>query len=723
MKTHTLQFYIQGMSCSSCVHRVEQGLLKQSFILNASVHLPTEKVTVTVTDKTDIEEVKGVIQGLGYKATSIQESPNDFTFNEDEEKQKWLKKRNYLLYVAAFFSFPFLLHMMSMFHLLPPIHILGNPWLQWVLATPIQFYVGKDFYAKAFRSIRNRTATMDVLVMIGTSSAYFYSVVNMLLDEKDIYFESSVLIITLVFLGKTLEKKARTRTFETIKKMLSYQPKTANVIRKNQEIQLPVDEIQIGDILFIRPGEKIPVDGNIIKGSSSIDESMISGESIPIEKTKGDQVLSGTINLHGAIHILAQKVGKETTISRIIQLVEQAQSSKAPIQRVADVVAGYFSLIVLGIALLTGIGWFLYSGLFATALMNSVSVLVIACPCALGLATPISLMVGIGKGAEKGVLFKSGEALEIMHKVATVALDKTGTITSGKQKVIDQIVLGSWDREEILRLAAIAERNSEHPLGIAIVTKAKEMEVDIPETSHFKSFPGHGILATYGDKEIVIGKHSFVLSHHLQSAFPEVESFQQEGKSVIYMAINQEPAALFIIADTVKPESISAIQQLQTTGIHVLMLTGDHPQTADAIGKQVGINDIIAGITPEEKANEIKKRQSQGEIVAMAGDGVNDAPALATADIGIALEAGSDIALETGEITLVKGDLRSIVKAIHLSRKTMQNVKQNLFWAFFYNAVGIPIAAAGFLSPWVAGSAMAFSSLSVVLNALRLKRG
>lgn len=717
METHLLQFHIEGMSCSSCVHHVEQTLLQQPFVVQASVHLPTERATIKVIDTTGIEEIEKIIKSLGYKATYISK------INKDKPKHKKQKNTRLLLYISVLCTFPFLLHMLSMFHLIPHIRFLANPWTQWILATPIQFYVGKEFYIKAFNSIKNKIATMDVLVMIGASSAYFYSFINMLLQRNDIYFESSALIITLVLLGKTLEQKARTRTSETIEQMLTYQAKTASLIRDGKETLLPIDEIRIDDTILIRPGERIPVDGMVTRGHSSVDQSLLSGESIPIDKKPGDYVFSGTINNQGSLHIQAQGVGAETALSRIIHLVEQAQSSKAPIQRTVDVVAGYFSVAVLIIALFTGIIWFLYSGKFTISLMNSISVLVIACPCALGLATPISLMIGIGEGAKKGILFKSAEALEKAHKVTTIALDKTGTITSGKLKVNEIITTNKWEEQEVIKLAAIAEKNSEHPLGIAIVNKAKAIGIDIPKSTQFKSFPGQGVISSYKEKEIIIGTYSFLVSRNVQGKSPNIDSMQSAENPTVYMAINQEFAALFIIADTIKPESKEAINQLKKHALQVLMLTGDHPQTARAIGEQVGIKDIIAGALPHQKAQEIKKRQKQGEVVAMAGDGVNDAPALASADVGIALETGSDIALETGEITLLQGDLRSILKAIQLSRRTMQNVKQNLFWAFFYNSVGISIAALGLLTPWIAGCAMAFSSLSVVLNALRLRRG
>ena len=567
---------------------------------------------------------------------------------------------------------------------------------------------------------------MDVLVVLGTSAAYFYSVVLTFMGEHHVYFEASSIIITLILLGKTMEYIARGKTSEAIKKLLGMQAKTARVIQDGIEKDIPIEEVQVGNVIVVRPGEKVPVDGVIIEGTSTVDESMLTGESLPVEKKAGDTIIGATINKHGTLKFEATRVGKDTALAQIVKVVEEAQGSKAPIQRLADVFSGYFAFVVMGIATLTFLVWYLFvtPGDITPGLISAVSILVIACPCALGLATPTSLMVGTGRGAENGVLFKSGEYLEKTQKLTTIVLDKTGTITKGKPDVTDIIVLSNQTEEEILKIAGITEKNSEHPLGECIVEAAKEKGMEIPDPQYFHAIPGFGVEATVKNQKVIIGTRKLMKQNNIETQpyEEEAQTLESDGKTAMFMSLNNELAAIIAVADTVKEHSKEAIKQLQELGLEVVMLTGDNQRTAEAIGKQVGVNRIIAEVLPEGKAAEMKKLQEQGKVVAMVGDGINDAPALATADIGMAMGTGSDIAIETGDVTLMRGDLRAIVTAIKLSKATMRNIKQNLFWAFIYNTIGIPIAALGLLTPWIAGAAMAFSSLSVVSNALRLKR-
>jgi Cu+-exporting ATPase len=539
-----------------------------------------------------------------------------------------------------------------------------------------------------------------------------------------LYFEASAVIITLITLGKYLEALAKGRTSEAIRKLMGLQAKTARVIRDGKEIDIPVEQVEVGDIVVVRPGEKIPVDGKIIEGYSSVDESMLTGESIPVEKKVGDEVVGATINKTGTFKFEATKVGKDTALAQIIKMVEEAQGSKAPIQKLADRISGVFVPVVIVIAAITFGVWYFIYGNFTAGLINAVSVLVIACPCALGLATPTSVMVGTGKGAENGVLIKGGEHLERAHRIKAIVLDKTGTITKGKPEVTDLVSLGELQPEEILALAATAEKNSEHPLGEAIVNKAKDAGIDLPDPENFEAIPGHGIYAKINGRKVYLGNRRLMTSKNLPTEGIEnlLEKLENEGKTAMIMAVDDRIEGVVAVADTVKEHSREAIEELKRMGIEVWMITGDNKRTAQAIARQVGIEHVMAEVLPEHKAEEVERLKKQGKITAMVGDGINDAPALAAADVGIAIGTGTDVAIEAADITLMSGDLRGIVTAIKLSRATMRNIKQNLFWAFIYNTLGIPFAALGYLSPAIAGGAMAFSSVSVVTNALRLRK-
>ncbi len=610
--------------------------------------------------------------------------------------------------------------------------MLMNPWVQFALATPVQFIVGKQFYVGAFKALRNKSANMDVLVSLGTSAAYFYSLYLSLMSIGsgahmiELYYETSAVLITLILLGKLFEAKAKGRSSEAIKKLMGLQAKNATVVRDGKEIMIPIEEVLEGDIVYVKPGEKIPVDGEIVEGQSAVDESMLTGESIPIDKNVGDTVIGSTINKNGFLKIKATKVGKDTALAQIIKVVEEAQGSKAPIQRLADVISGIFVPIVVGIAVVTFLIWYFVvsPGEFAEALEKFIAVLVIACPCALGLATPTSIMAGSGRAAEFGILFKGGEHLETTHRLDTIILDKTGTVTNGKPSLTDIILAEGIEESEFLTLVGTAEKNSEHPLAEAIVEGIREMGIELGSSETFEAVPGFGIQSTVNGKQLFIGTRRLMAKHNIiiQDELAKMESLEKQGKTAMLVAIEGRYAGIVAVADTIKETSKEAISRLYSMGLDVVMITGDNTQTAQAIADQVGIKKVIAEVLPEGKAEEVKKLQQSGKKVAMVGDGINDAPALATADIGMAIGTGTDVAMEAADLTLIRGDLTSIADAIFMSKKTITNIKQNLFWALAYNCIGIPIAAAGFLAPWLAGAAMAFSSVSVVLNALRLQR-
>jgi Cu+-exporting ATPase len=573
---------------------------------------------------------------------------------------------------------------------------------------------------------------MDVLVALGTSAAYFYSLYSSLkslgssVHTAQLYYETSAILITLILLGKLFEANAKGRSSEAIKKMMGLQAKTAVVVRDGAEVKIPVEEVKKGEVIFIKPGEKVPVDGEIIEGQSAIDESMLTGESVPVDKNIGDKVIGATLNKNGFLKIKATNVGKETALAQIIKVVEEAQGSKAPIQRLADYISGIFVPIVVGIALLTFFVWYIWivPGEFAPALEKLIAVLVIACPCALGLATPTSIMAGSGRAAEFGILFKGGEHLEATHKIDTILLDKTGTVTNGTPVLTDVRIAQGYEENELLQLVASAERLSEHPLAQALVAGIKNKGIEIQDPLSFEAIPGYGVKATVQERELLVGTRKLMNQHkvNIDAALEGMTNLEREGKTVMLVALDGKYAGMLAVADTIKVTSKEAVSRLKEMGLEVMMITGDNRQTAQAIAMQAGIDHVIAEVLPEGKAEEVKKLQQQGKKVAMVGDGINDAPALALADIGMAIGTGTDVAMEAADITLMRGDLMSIADAIEMSRKTISNIKQNLFWAMGYNTLGIPIAAVGLLAPWVAGAAMAFSSVSVVLNALRLQR-
>lgn len=586
---------------------------------------------------------------------------------------------------------------------------------------------------RAYKALRNGSANMDVLVSLGTSAAYFYSLYLTITwaaqgisvhHGPSLYYETSAILITLVILGKLFESLVKGCTSEAIKSLMGLQAKTALVVRDGKELTVPVDEVIVGDIVLVRPGDKVPVDGEVLEGDSSVDESMLTGESLPVEKRIGDSVIGATINKNGMLRIKATKVGKETALAQIIKVVEEAQGSKAPIQRVADIISGIFVPIVVGIAVVAFLVWYFFvtPGDFSEALEKAIAILVIACPCALGLATPTSIMAGSGRAAELGILFKGGEHLEQTHKIDTIILDKTGTVTKGKPELTD--VLAEENETEFLRLVGAAEKNSEHPLAEAIVVGIQEKNIELPGTESFEAIPGFGIKAVVEGKQLLIGTRRLMEKYEIDAkhAYESMARLEEVGKTAMLVAIDNRYAGMVAVADTIKETSKAAVTRLKEMGIQVIMITGDNERTAKAIAAQVGIDQVRAEVLPEGKAEEVKKLQAQGKKVAMVGDGINDAPALAIADIGMAIGTGTDVAMEASDVTLMRGDLTSIPDAIYMSRKTMSNIKQNLFWALGYNTLGIPIAAIGLLAPWVAGAAMALSSVSVVLNALRLQR-
>lgn len=727
-----VDFNLEGMTCAACANRIEKGLSKLPGVTNASVNfaMETARVEYSPADIT-VSDMQNKVKQLGYKAVTKQENKKTV----DHRKQE-IKHQKRLLLLSAILSLPLLWSMVAHFSFTSWIYmpeILMNPWFQLILATPVQFYVGKQFYVGAYKALRNGSANMDVLVSLGTSAAYFYSL-YLTVDwftaganahhGPSLYYETSAILITLVIMGKLFESLAKGRTSEAIKSLMGLQAKTALVVRDGQEMTIPVDEVIVGDMVLVRPGDKVPVDGVVLEGTSSVDESMLTGESLPVEKTAGDPVIGATINKNGMLRIKATKVGKETALAQIIKVVEEAQGSKAPIQRVADVISGIFVPIVVGIAVVAFLVWYFLvtPGEFAEALEKAIAILVIACPCALGLATPTSIMAGSGRAAELGILFKGGEHLEQTHKIDAIILDKTGTVTKGKPELTD--VLTELDEDDFLRFVGAAEKNSEHPLAEAIVTGIQERNISLPGTEAFEAIPGYGIQAVVEGKELLIGTRRLMEKYDVDAmhAYESMSRLEETGKTAMLVAIDKQYAGMVAVADTIKETSKEAVQRLKGMGIQVIMITGDNERTAKAIAAQVGIDHVRAEVLPEGKAEEVKALQAQGKTVAMVGDGINDAPALATADIGMAIGTGTDVAMEAADVTLMRGDLTSIPDAIYMSRKTMSNIRQNLFWALGYNTLGIPIAAIGLLAPWVAGAAMALSSVSVVLNALRLQR-
>ncbi|WP_278278455.1 heavy metal translocating P-type ATPase [Acetoanaerobium noterae] len=733
---------ISGMTCASCVAHIEKAISKLEGTKTVSVNLSTEKAHVVYdSGQTRISEIKQAVIDAGYEPLEIEsEEVSDDNKDRHEKEMKKLWKK---FVTSAIFATPLLF--IAMGHMLgldlpdiinPETNPLNFALIQMILVAP-SIAVGYQFYTVGFKTLLKGSPNMDSLIGIGTGAAVLYGIYATIMIAAghnnytmDLYFESAGVIITLILLGKYLESMSKGKTSDAIKKLMGLAPKNALVLQDGKEIILPIEEVEIGDIIIVKPGEKIPVDGTVIKGNTSVDESMLTGESIPVEKNIGDKVVGASINKHGLIQFEATRVGKDTALAQIIKLVEDAQGSKAPIARLADIIAGYFVPVVIVIAILAGLAWFISGQSVVFSLTIFIAVLVIACPCALGLATPTAIMVGTGQGAEYGVLIKGGQPLETAHKIETIVFDKTGTITEGKPVVTDIIETNEWNSEDILRLAASAEKGSEHPLGEAIVSKAKELNLKLEEIDDFSAIPGHGIKAAISGKQVWLGNLQLINNEGIDNTLlSESERLADEGKTPMYVAVDGILSGIIAVADTTKPNSKKAIDKLHELGVKVAMITGDNERTARAIAKEVGIDLVLADVLPKDKANEVKKLQEQGKIVAMVGDGVNDAPALAQADVGIAIGSGTDVAIESADIVLMKSDLLDVVTALQLSKKTIRNIKQNLFWAFAYNTAGIPIAAGLLyvfggpkLNPMIAGAAMAFSSVSVVTNALRLRK-
>ncbi|MBM4463411.1 MAG: copper-translocating P-type ATPase [Chloroflexi bacterium] len=720
-----------GMTCVNCAQTIEKALQDVDGVISASVNFAAEKAIVRYNPETvTLAALKKAVSDAGYQAVFTSELAGD---SERQARERQSRRLKMLLMFSFSLAIPiFILSMVT------PLGHSANNLLLLALTTPIQFFVGWQFYVGTYRAIRNRRANMDALIALGTSAAYIYSVLVIISMEtfgKHVYFDTAALIISIVLLGRYLEARAKGKTSEAIKKLIGLQAKTAHILVEGKEIEVPVEEVAVDNIVVVRPGEKITVDGIVTEGTSAVDESMLTGEAMPREKKEGDSVVGATINKNGFLKFRASRVGQETVLAQIIRLVEQAQGSKAPIQRLADSVAGVFVPVVIGIAVLTFLVWYLTGGESVTfALTAFIAVLVIACPCALGLATPTAIMVGTGKGAQNGILIKSAEALELVHRAKTIVFDKTGTLTRGKPAVTDTVAVNGFTQSEVLRLAAVAEKGSEHPLGEAIVDAARNArngDQELPDPEAFESLGGRGVTARVDGKEILMGNRALMAEKGVETFHVEnkIQDLENDGKTVMLMSVERKLAGLIAVADTLKEDAAEAIRDLHQMGIETVMITGDNRRTAQAIARRVGIEKVLAEVLPEDKAKEIRRLQSNGQVVAMVGDGINDAPALAQADVGIALGSGTDVAMETGNIVLVRGDLGGVVEALKLSRYTIRKIKENLFWAFFYNTAGIPIAAGVLypvfgllLNPVIAAAAMGFSSVSVVSNSLLMNR-
>jgi len=736
----TVQIPVRGMSCASCVEKVERALRGVDGVLTASVNLALERATVQMLATAPVADLRRAVRDAGYEPLEVEgEAADDY---EREARRREIATLRRKLIVSALLSLPILwgsLAHMGLRGIWAP-EILMNWYVQVLLATPVQFWAGWQFYRGAWAMARRRTTDMNTLIAVGTSAAYGYSLVATFFPqaftagglEPQVFYETSAIIIVLILMGRFLEARAKGQTSEAIRKLVGLQVKTARVVRDGRETAVPVDEVEVGDLVVVRPGEKVPVDGVIVEGRSALDESMLTGESLPVEKGPGDPVIGATLNTTGAFTFRATKVGRDTALAQIIRLVQEAQGSKAPIQRLADRVASYFVPAVMGLAAVTFLVWLVFGPApsLTYALVTFVAVLIIACPCALGLATPTAIMVGTGRGAEQGVLIKSGEALETAHRIDTVVLDKTGTLTRGKPSVTDVIPLNGSDAPRLLRLAAAAEWGSEHPLGEAIVRHASDAGVDLPRPERFDAIPGRGIEAVVGGQRVLVGTPQLLADRGVPLDGAEETGLRlaRQGKTPLYVAVGGAVAGIVAVADTLKPHSKEVVHALRRMGLDVVMLTGDNAVTARAIASAAGIDQFLAEVLPQHKADEIKQLQAAGRRVAMVGDGINDAPALAQADLGVAIGAGTDVAIESADIVLIGGDLRGILTAIALSKQTMRTIKENLFWAFAYNVVLIPLAAGALypffgilLNPMLAALAMAFSSVSVVANSLRLR--
>jgi Cu+-exporting ATPase len=743
-------FGVSGLTCASCVGRVERALTKVPGVLEANVNLANERATVEyLAGEVETRKLEKAIEGAGYGVIGEEESSSV----EDSHERDYRKLRTDFLLAAALTVVILVGSLPHIFEFMLPI---PTGWLNLgllLLATPVQLWAGWRFYRGAWAALKHGQANMNTLVVMGTSAAYLYSVVATLAPQvfaagrADVYFDTSALIITLILLGRLLEARAKGRTNEAIKKLAGLQAKTARVMRDGEEVDVPVENVEIGDFVVVRPGEKIAVDGLVLSGESAVDESMITGESIPVTKREGDEVIGATINTSGAFRFEATKVGEDTALHQIMRMVEEAQGSKAPIQRLADRISAVFVPAVIGVAAVTFLVWLLFGPepALTFALLNTVAVLIIACPCAMGLATPTSIMVGTGKGAEAGILIKGGEALEGAHKLDTVVLDKTGTLTKGRPELTDVVTRNGMGEEELLRLGASAERGSEHPLGEAIVRGAEHRGLPLAEAAVFEAVPG-GIRARVEGRGVLVGSLRFLSESGVfeNRLLPKSEDLAREGKTPIFVAVDGEPVGLVAVADVVRDESREAVQRLHALGLEVTMLTGDNRRTAEAVARELDIDRVLPEVLPQDKASEVKRLQADGKRVGMVGDGINDAPALAQADVGIAIGTGTDVAMEAADLTLISGDARGVARGIGLSKATVRNIKQNLFWAFAYNVALIPVAAGilyplfsevsvpgvlslvlgeyGFLNPVLAAAAMALSSVTVLSNALRLRR-
>ena len=734
---------VLGMTCASCVKRIEDDLREKDGVISAAVNLATERVTVVYSPtEVTLPEIRKTIKDAGYTVPE-EEAAKEYVDTERESRKKEMRDLTLKFILSGIAS----LAIMALMFLGPHIPLISSlpvewvPYIAFIIATPVQFWIGWRFYRGAYAALKHGTADMNVLIAVGTSAAYFYSVVATFAPglvsiggtAPATYFDTSTMIIALILLGRLLEARAKGQTSEAIRRLTGLKPKTARVVREGVEAEIPVGDVSPGDIVVVRPGEQIPVDGTVTEGYSSVDESMITGEPIPASKKPGDSVIGATINRTGSFRFRATKVGKDTVLSQIIRLVEEAQGTKAPIQRLADKVASVFVPVVIGLAALTFLAWYFLGPQpsFLLALLNFISVLIIACPCAMGLATPTAIMVGTGKGAQYGILIKGGESLENAYRINAIVLDKTGTITRGEPSLTDTIAMPGFTRQELIRFVGSAEVGSEHPIGEAIVRGARSEGADLPAATKFEAVPGKGVVAEVDGHIVMAGNDKLMELGDVPAddMRVELERLSAEGKTPMYVAVDEKPAGVVAVADTIKEGSKEAVEAFKQMGIETVMVTGDNRRTAEAIAGQVGIGNVLAGVLPGDKAEEIKKLQAEGRNVAMVGDGINDAPALAQANTGIAIGTGTDIAIESSDITLMSGDLRSVVTAIKLSRATIRTIRMNLFWAFFYNVIGIPIAA-GILYPWfhvllnpiIAAAAMAFSSVSVVSNSLLLNR-
>ncbi|MEZ2228036.1 MAG: heavy metal translocating P-type ATPase [Microcoleus sp.] len=736
---------LQGMSCASCASSIEQAIKSVPGVMECNVNFGMEQASIQYdSQKTSLATIQATVDAAGYKAFPLPEISQGEDDTEQATRQAESQVLQRKLWTAGMISlllFTGSIPAMTGWHLPFIPGWLHNFWLQLVLTAPVQFWCGNSFYIGAWKSLKRRLATMDTLIALGTSSAYFYSVSVTLFPGfflaqgliPSVYYEVAASVIALILLGKTLENRAKGETSEAIRKLMGLQAKTARIVRNGQELEVPLAQVEIGDIVQVRPGEQIPVDGEVIEGYSTIDEAMVTGESLPVKKQVGDEVIGSTINKTGSFKFRTTRIGQDTFLAQIVKMVQDAQGSKAPIQKLADEVTGWFVPAVIAVALATFIIWFNATGNLTLATVTMVEVLIIACPCALGLATPTAVMVGTGKGAENGVLIKGAESLELAHKIQVIVLDKTGTLTEGKPTVTDFVTIkGSANSNELklLKLAASVERNSEHPVGEAVVRYGESQEVSLTDVKDFEAIAGSGVRGVVEGKSIALGTLRWMQELGFDTDYLELraKAWESASKTVVWMAVEGKIEAILGIADALKPSSARAVKALQKLGLEVAMLTGDNRATAESIAHAVGIDRIFAEVRPDQKAAQIQALQAQGKIVAMVGDGINDAPALAIADVGIAIGTGTDVAIAASDITLISGDLQGIVTAIQLSRATMRNIRENLFFAFIYNIAGIPIAAGilypifgWLLSPIIAGGAMAFSSVSVLTNALRLR--